>query len=81
MPNATALALDPVPQIAGVAASLIGTGHALAMTAGSLVSSAMYDGTIRNVAIIMGTCGFVTTVITLIRPFLHWLEKIVGSGH
>lgn len=81
MPNATALALDPVPQIAGVAASLIGTGHALAMTAGSLVSSAMYDGTIRNVAIIMGTCGVVTTVITLIRPFLHWLEKIVGSGH
>ena len=81
MPNATALALAPVPQIAGVAASLIGTGHALAMTAGSLVSSAMYDGTIRNVAIIMGTCGFVTTVITLIRPILHWLEKIVGSGH
>jgi DHA1 family bicyclomycin/chloramphenicol resistance-like MFS transporter len=81
MPNATALALDPVPQIAGVASSLIGTGHALAMTTGSLVSSAMYDGTIRNVAIIMGTCGLATTITSLIRPFLLWLEKIVESDH
>ena len=70
MPNATALALDPVPKIAGVAASLIGTGHAISMTAGSLVSSAMYDGTIRNVAIMMGTFGVATTVIFLMRSFI-----------
>ena len=67
MPNATALALDPVPQIAGVAASIIGTSQSISSMAGSLVSSAMYDGTIRNVCIIMGTFGAATTITFLLR--------------
>ena len=81
MPNATALALDPVPQIAGVAASIIGTLQSLSSTMGSLTSSYMYDGTIRNVAMIMGIFGIATTVTFLSRHFLLRLEEIVGPDH
>lgn len=65
MPNATALALDPVPKIAGVASSLIGTIQTIAAACGSLVSSAIYDGTIRNVVVIMGVFG-VATIATFL---------------
>lgn len=61
LPNATALALDPVPKIAGVASSLIGTIQTIASASGSLASSAIYDGTIRNVVIIMGVFGVATS--------------------
>ena len=67
MPNATALALDPVPQIAGVAASIIGTLQSLSSTMGSLTSSYLYDGTIRNVAMIMGIFGLAAAVAFLAR--------------
>ena len=76
MPNATALALDPVPQIAGVAASIIGTLQSLSSTVGSLMSSNMYDGTIRNVAMIMGIFGVATTVTFVSRHFLLRPEPI-----
>jgi len=57
LPNATALALDPVPAIAGVAASIIGTMQNIAAAVSSVVSSLLYDGTINNVVITMGACG------------------------
>jgi len=77
MPNATALALDPVPQIAGVAASIIGTVQSISSTAGSLLSSSLYDGTIRNVAIIMGTAGVATSLVFLLRPFILGPKEVV----
>lgn len=64
LPNATALALDPVPAIAGVAASIIGTAQNVAAASSSIISSVLYDGTIRNVVITMGVCG-VGVVATL----------------
>lgn len=76
LPNATALALDPVPQIAGVAASIIGTLQSISSTAGSLLSSSLYDGTIRNVAIIMGTAGIATSLVFLLRPFILGAEEV-----
>ncbi len=81
MPNATALALDPVPQIAGVAASIIGTMQSISSTAGSLLSSSLYDGTIRNVAIIMGIAGVATTVMFLLRSFILGPEEVVRPDH
>ncbi|MBT8097851.1 MAG: multidrug effflux MFS transporter [Woeseia sp.] len=57
LPNATALALDPVPAIAGVAASIIGTLQNVAAAASSIGSSLLYDGTISNVVLTMGICG------------------------
>ena len=77
MPNATALALDPVPQIAGVAASIIGTVQSLSSTAGALISSALYDGTIRNVSIMLGVAGVATTATFLLRPLFFSLEEVV----
>jgi MFS transporter, DHA1 family, multidrug resistance protein len=67
LPNGTALALDPVPQIAGAAASIVGSTQTLSMATGSLVSSAMYDGTIRNVTIFMGIFGVATAITFLFR--------------
>ncbi len=77
MPNATALALDPVPQIAGVAASIIGTIQSLSSTLGALISSALYDGTIRNVSIILGVTGLTTIVLFLSRPLFFTSGKVV----
>ena len=65
--NATAMALDPVPGIAGVAASILGTSQNLAAAISALISSAMYDGTIRNVVISMGIFGTLTLITFLLR--------------
>ncbi|MFQ6004093.1 MAG: multidrug effflux MFS transporter [Woeseia sp.] len=81
MPNATALALDPVPRIAGVASSIIGTTQSLASTAGSLISSSLYDGSIGNIAMILGTAGILTAVTFLCRPLFFRLEEVVGPDH
>jgi DHA1 family bicyclomycin/chloramphenicol resistance-like MFS transporter len=81
MPNATALALDPVPQIAGVASSIIGTIQSLSSTTGAMISSALYDGTIRNVSIILGVAGLATTVMFLLRPLFFNLEEVVRPDH
>jgi predicted MFS family arabinose efflux permease len=65
--NATGLALDPVPKIAGVAASLIGTIQNLAASGGSIASSILYDGRVRNVVVLMGVFGVATTLTFLGR--------------
>ncbi len=81
MPNATALALDPVPQIAGVAASIIGTIQSLSSTAGALISSSLYDGTIRNVSIMLGVAGVATTATFLLRPLFFSLGDVAEQEH
>ncbi len=81
MPNATALALDPVPQIAGVAASIIGTIQSLSSTAGALISSSLYDGTIRNVSIMLGVAGVATTATFLLRPLFFSLGDVAEREH
>jgi DHA1 family bicyclomycin/chloramphenicol resistance-like MFS transporter len=73
LPNATALALDPVPGIAGVASSIIGSMQTISMAVGSLGSSAMYDGTIRNVASMMGIFGTATAIAFMLR------HSVLGS--
>ncbi|MGB5581637.1 MAG: hypothetical protein WBM68_13785, partial [Woeseia sp.] len=57
--------LDPVPSISGVAASIIGTAQNAAAALSSIISSLLYDGTIRNVVLTMGVCG-IGVVVTLI---------------
>lgn len=81
MPNATATALDPVPQIAGVAASIIGALQAFSSTLGSLASSFMYDGTARNVAILMGVFGTLAALTALLRPKILGSKEVVGPDH
>jgi len=73
LPNATAMALDPVPAFAGVAASIIGTVQNLAAALSSMVSSLLYDGSVRNAVINMGFCGAAVLVCFLLRA------QILGS--
>jgi MFS transporter, DHA1 family, multidrug resistance protein len=68
--NATGLALDPVPKIAGVAASLIGTIQNLAASAGSIAGGMIYDGTVRNVVVLMGVFGLATVATFLGRNLI-----------
>jgi len=70
MPNATVLALDPLPKIAGVASSIIGTTQNAVGASGAILGALIYDGSVRNTVIIMATTGTVTTGIFLLRPLL-----------
>ena len=57
MPNATVLALDPLPRIAGVASSIIGTTQNAVGAAGAILGALIYDGSVRNAVIIMAAAG------------------------
>jgi DHA1 family bicyclomycin/chloramphenicol resistance-like MFS transporter len=74
LPNATALALDPVPEIAGVAASIIGTVQNMAGTASAVMSGLLYDGTIRNMTLVMGFFGVATGAVFVLRRFVGGRE-------
>ncbi len=70
LPNATALALDPVPEIAGVAASLIGTLQNVAGAVSAISSGLLYDGTISNIVVVMGFFGLATLLTFLARNLI-----------
>jgi DHA1 family bicyclomycin/chloramphenicol resistance-like MFS transporter len=70
MPNATVLALDPLPRIAGVASSIIGTLQNIFGAAGALFGAAIYNGTVRNSVLIIGVAGVVSVLIFLAKPLL-----------
>ena len=67
MPNATALALDPVPEIAGTASSIMGTIQSVAGATSAIVSSALYTGTIINVALVLGLAGVIAPLFFMLR--------------
>ena len=70
MPNATVLALDPLPRIAGVASSIIGTTQNMVGASGAVLGALIYDGTVRNAVIIMAITGTATAGIFLLRPLI-----------
>jgi DHA1 family bicyclomycin/chloramphenicol resistance-like MFS transporter len=70
MPNATVLALDPMPKIAGVASSIIGTLQSVVGATGALLGAAIYDGSIRNAVIIIGIVGVLVAAVFLARPLI-----------
>jgi MFS transporter, DHA1 family, multidrug resistance protein len=70
MPNATVIALDPLPRIAGVASSIIGTLQNLFGASGALVGAAIYDGSVRNSLLILGAAAALITVTFLLRPWI-----------
>lgn len=70
LPNATALALDPVPNIAGVSASIIGTIQNIASSGSAIASGLAYDGTVRNIVVNMGGFGVATLVLWLARSWI-----------
>jgi len=82
MSNAMVVALDPLPRIAGVASSIVGTLQNLAGAGGALLAAMIYDGTVRNAVLIMAGAGLLTSLIFLLRPliapgpFVHHPEEL-----
>jgi DHA1 family bicyclomycin/chloramphenicol resistance-like MFS transporter len=70
MPNATVIALDPMPKIAGVASSIIGTLQNILGASGALLGAAIYNGTVRNAVIIMAVVGLLVVLVFLARPLI-----------
>lgn len=70
MSNTMVVALDPLPKIAGVASSIIGTLQNLAGASGALLAAVIYDGSIRNSVIIMAAAGVISAVVFLLRPLI-----------
>lgn len=70
MSNTTVLALDPLPRIAGVASSIIGTVQNTVGAIGALLGAWLYDGSVRNAVIIMAVVGILTAGIFLLRPLI-----------
>jgi len=70
MSNSMVVALDPLPRIAGVASSIIGTLQNLIGAAGALIAAVIYNGSVRNAVIIMATVGLLVTCIFLLRPWI-----------
>jgi len=68
--NSMVLALDPLPSIAGVASSIIGTIQNLFGAAGAILGASVYDGTLRNAVLIIGLAGVVLLTIFLLRPLI-----------
>lgn len=70
MANSTVLALDPLPKIAGVASSIIGTFSNVSSAIGALLGAALYDGSVRNATIIMGVIGVSVAMVYMVRPLI-----------
>ncbi len=70
MPNATVIALDPLPKIAGVASSIIGTLQNIFGATGALLGATIYDGSVRNSVIIIGVVGALVTIVYALKPVI-----------
>jgi len=68
--NSMVLALDPLPSIAGVASSIIGTIQNVFGAVGAILGASIYDGTLRNAVIIIGAAGVAMLTIFLLRPLI-----------
>jgi DHA1 family bicyclomycin/chloramphenicol resistance-like MFS transporter len=79
MPNATVLALDPLPRIAGVASSIIGTLQNILGASGAILGATIYNGSIRNSILIIGSAGIASVLVFLAKPLI--CPKIVHHPH
>ena len=70
MPNATVIALDPLPKIAGVASSIIGTLQNICGATGALLGATIYDGSVRNSIIIIGVVGALVVAVFALKPVI-----------
>ncbi len=70
MPNAMVLALDPLPKIAGVASSIIGTLQNLCGAAGAMIGATIYNGTVRNAVILMAMVGLLVVFVFALKPLI-----------
>ena len=65
--NATAMALDPVPEIAGAASSIIGTLQNVFGALSAIAAGLLYNGTVASCIIMMAVFGLLTFSLFLGR--------------
>jgi len=70
MPNALVVALDPLPKIAGVASSIVGTLQGIAGAASAIGGAIIYNGSVRNSVMIVALVSVVTVTTFLLRPLI-----------
>lgn len=70
IPNATVIALDPLPKIAGVASSIIGTLQNVIGASGALLGAVIYDGSVGRTVVIMAIAGIANALVLLARPLI-----------
>ena len=68
--NATVLALDPLPKIAGVASSIIGTSQNVTGSLGALGGAMLFTGSVRNSVTLMAAASLATVLVFLLRPVI-----------
>jgi len=68
--NATVLALDPLPRIAGVASSIIGTLQNIIGAGGAVIAALIYADNVRNSVLIIAGAGALTTLVFVLRPLI-----------
>lgn len=66
LPNATALALDPLPLVAGFGASIVGTAQIAFSSLMSSVAALLYTQTIMSMTVLLTTAGTLTVVVYLL---------------
>ena len=70
MSNAMVIALDPLPRIAGVATSIIGTIQNIIAATAALTAAAIYNDSVRNSVLLMACAALAVTCIFLLRPLI-----------
>ena len=70
MPNSMVVALDPLPRIAGVASSIIGTLQNILGASGAIVAALIYDGSVRKSVAIIATISAITIAVFLLKPLI-----------
>ena len=61
---------NPLPTIAGVASSIIGTLQNVTGAAGALLAAIVYDGSITHAVIFMACAGLGVLAVFLLRPLI-----------
>jgi DHA1 family bicyclomycin/chloramphenicol resistance-like MFS transporter len=65
--NATAMALEPIPHVAGAASSLMGASQNALSSASAIVGGLIYNGSVTNSVLLMGSFGTLVLLIFLGR--------------
>lgn len=85
MPNSMVVALDPLPRIAGVASSIIGTLQNILGASGAIAGALIYDGSVRNSVVIIAGVSAVTVTVFLLKPliapgpFMHHPDELARN--
>ena len=79
LPNATAMALEPVPEIAGVASSLMGAAQNAASATTAIIASILFANDVRSSVSLMAILGLAAVALFLARNLFMGDQEIHGE--